>query len=95
MKHIVVGRKRNALRLFSLGVELEQIERQLLDTGFRFGFGRGPSARTQFADFWLRSLFRSVFRDAVERVNVDVQDVTAFVCQPNGFLLFPVDFNLL
>ena len=92
---ITVGRMRIPFLRFTLRIQLDKIESDFLDFGFRFFFESLPYIAAQFIDLGHSSFLAGIFRDFVQRVDVDIEYITVFVDQANGFLHNTVDINFL
>ena len=95
MLEVAIRRKAKSLCLLALGIELNQVVRQLLDPGLGFLFQALPCGGTQFVEHGGASLFAIEFGNLVQAMNTDIQDVRIFVDQFDGLLHFPLDINFL
>ena len=89
-----VGRESESLFFFTGGIELYQVAGNLFHLAFRLLFHAFPSTASQFVDTRSFSLFCPVFRQFVQGVNTDKNNIVVLVSQFNDLLHFSVDFGM-
>ena len=80
---------------FALGVELQEVVGDLLDTALGLLLGLGPGVGAELVDFGLGAFLAAVLRDAVQAVDAHVEHVPAAVGEADGLLHLSVDFDFV
>ena len=91
---VVVRREGVAGLGLAFGVELDQVEGELLDLLLGALLQVLPRRGAQLAHLGLHALLRGVAAHPVQAVDAHVQDVLVAVQQPDGLLLLPVHVQL-
>ena len=88
---ITVGRVGKTLLRHALRVEFDKVARNVFDFAFGAFFQPFPSAGAQFVDAWFFALFAFVFRNAMQCVYADKNDIVILENQFDNFLRPTVD----